>query len=219
MKLIAETTTDYNVIVEESSGNKRLFIEGVFMQAEKKNRNGRVYPLSTLSNEVDRYINEQVSNNRAFGELGHPSGPAINADRICMRIVELKQNGTDYVGRAQITSTPMGQIVRGLIEDGAQLGVSSRGLGSLKERNGIMEVQSDFRLMAIDVVTDPSAPDAFVNGIMEGVDYFYDNGKLIEKSAIDARQEIEEAARQHRLNESKKLQIFQRFLENLSTYK
>lgn len=215
MKLISETTTDYNVIVEEASGNKKMFIEGIFMQAEKKNKNGRIYPNSTLESEVNRYIREQVKNNRAFGELGHPQGPSINADRICMRITELRKEGTDYIGKAQITSTPMGQIVRGLIEDGAQLGVSSRGLGSLKEKNGVMEVQSDFRLMAVDVVTDPSAPDAFVNGIMEEYDYFFDNGKIIAQKAEEIQREINEAVKKRQLNEKRKMQLFAKFLEKL----
>jgi len=216
MKLITEITENVKVITEENEGKKNLFIEGIFLQGNVKNRNGRIYRTETLEREVNRYIKESVEKGRAYGELGHPNGPGINLDRVSHIITELKEVGDNFVGKAKISSTPMGNIVSGLLSDGAQLGVSSRGMGSLKERNGLMEVQDDFYLAtAADIVADPSAPDAFVNGIMEGVEYYFDNGKVIEKRAEDLKKEIDEAVRNKKLNEQRKLQMFEQFINNL----
>jgi len=216
MKLITEITENVKVITEENEGKKNLFIEGIFLQGNVKNRNGRIYRTETLEREVNRYIKESVEKGRAYGELGHPNGPGINLDRVSHIITELKRVGDNFVGKAKISSTPMGNIVSGLLSDGAQLGVSSRGMGSLKERNGLMEVQDDFYLAtAADIVADPSAPDAFVNGIMEGVEYYFDNGKVIEKRAEDLKKEIDEAVRNKKLNEQRKLQMFEQFINNL----
>lgn len=180
MKLITEEIETVEIITEATeSGGKTLYISGPFLQAEVVNRNGRKYPGHVMDREVNRYIKEAVSKGRAVGELGHPNGPQINLDRISHKIVELRKEGNNYIGKAKILNTPAGQIARGLIEDGVQLGVSSRGMGSLKPRNGINEVQDDFYLAtAADIVHDPSAPDAFVNGIMEGVEWVWDNGLL-----------------------------------------
>lgn len=173
MKLITEICEDFEVVsqLDEASGKKRMYIEGIFMQGNKVNRNGRLYEANMLEEKVNSYKKTFVESNRAYGELGHPSGPIVNGERICMRIVELSRNGDNFVGKAQISDTPMGKIVEGLINDGGQLGVSSRGMGSLKAKNGINEVQKDFMLAAVDVVTDPSAHEAFVDGIMEGVEW------------------------------------------------
>lgn len=173
MKLISELTEEVKLLVEErEEGKKDYFIEGVFLQAEQKNRNGRVYPMNVMEKEVDRYTNEYINKNRAYGELGHPQGPTINLERVSHMIKELKKDGSNYIGRAKIMDTPYGNIVKNLMLEGAQLGVSSRGMGSLKEKNGVMEVQDDFYLStAADIVADPSAPDAFVRGVMEGVEW------------------------------------------------
>jgi hypothetical protein len=174
MKLFTEQIEDVKFIVEEKGGKKNLYIEGIYMQAEKVNGNGRKYRVETLQREVERYSNKYIKENRALGELGHPNGPSINLDRVSHKIVELKQNGNDFYGKALVLDTPMGNIARNLIESGVQLGVSTRGMGSLKEVNGIMEVQDDFYLAtAADIVAEPSAPDAFVQGIMEGVEWVY----------------------------------------------
>ena len=180
MKLIREEVEDVQIITEANeNGEKDLFITGPFLQAEVVNRNGRKYPGHIMEREVARYIKEAVSKGRAVGELGHPQGPSINLDRISHKIVELRKEGNNYIGKAKILNTPAGDIARGLIKGGVQLGVSSRGMGSLKPRNGINEVQDDFYLAtAADIVHDPSAPDAFVNGIMEGVEWVWDNGLL-----------------------------------------
>lgn len=179
MKLFTEQIEDVKFIVEEKGGKKNLFIEGIYMQAEKVNGNGRKYRVETLQREVERYTNKYIKENRALGELGHPNGPSINLDRVSHKIVELKQNGNDFYGKALVLDTPMGNIARNLIESGVQLGVSTRGMGSLKEVDGIMEVQDDFYLAtAADIVAEPSAPDAFVQGIMEGVEWVWDNGLL-----------------------------------------
>lgn len=176
MKLITELNETVQYISEtKESGLKEHFIEGVFLQSEVKNKNGRIYPESVLDKEVGRYITEVVKANRAYGELGHPSGPSINLDRVSHMIVELKKDGKNWRGKAKITETPMGNIAKGLLEAGANLGVSSRGMGSLKESQGAMVVQSDYRIAtAADIVADPSAPNAFVKGIMENVDWVYD---------------------------------------------
>lgn len=176
MKLFTELVEDVQLISEaKENGSKNYYIEGIFLQADIKNRNGRMYPISVLENEVNRYVTEVVKKNRAFGELGHPSGPSINLDRISHIITELKRDGSNFIGKALIANTPMGQIARGIMESGGQLGVSSRAMGSLKEEKGVMVVQNDLRLStAADIVADPSAPDAFVKGIMEGVEWVYD---------------------------------------------
>jgi len=215
MKLITELNESVKYVTEATEdGKKNLYIEGPFLQSEIKNRNGRVYPRSVMEREVNRYNDQFVSKGRAMGELGHPDGPSINLDRVSHIIESLKQDGTNWVGRARITDTPMGNIARGLIESGAQLGVSSRGMGSLKlNREGINEVQDDFHLAtAADIVADPSAPDAFVNGIMEGVDWVWENNMLVAKTA---QEQVERATRSRELEE-KKLHIFENFLKKLS---
>ena len=175
MKLIKEIVESVNYLIEEKDGKKTLFIEGPFLVAEKANRNGRMYKEDTMRKEVGRYTEEYINKNRAFGELGHPDTPSINLDRVSHLIVGLRQEGTDWIGKAKILETPMGNIARNLIEGGAQLGVSSRGMGSLKSINGINIVQDDFYLAtAADIVADPSAPGAFVQGIMEGKEFWYD---------------------------------------------
>jgi hypothetical protein len=176
MKLFTELVEDIQLISEaKETGGKDYYIEGIFLQAEITNRNGRRYPEQVLANEVSRYVTEVVNKNRAFGELGHPSGPSINLDRVSHIITELRKDGSNFIGRAKLSKTPMGEIARGIMESGGQLGVSSRAMGSLKEEKGVMVVQNDLRLStAADIVADPSAPDAFVKGIMEGVEWIYD---------------------------------------------
>ena len=180
MKLISEYyENDIECIVEKKEdGEKKYVIEGVFAQAESKNRNGRVYPKAIMENAVNRYVTEQVNKRRAVGELNHPEGPTVNLDKVSHLITELKFEGNDVIGKAQILDTPMGKIVKGLLEGGVQLGVSTRGMGSLENRNGVAYVKDDFMLATVDIVQDPSAPDAFVNGIMEGVDWVWNNGVL-----------------------------------------
>lgn len=175
MKLITELVEDVQLVSEaKETGGKDYFIEGIFLQANIKNRNGRMYPVNVLEKEVKRYNEEVIGKNRAFGELGHPSGPSINLDRVSHIITELYRDGDNFMGKAKISKTPMGEIARGIMESGGQLGVSSRAMGSLKEEKGVMVVQNDLRLStAADIVADPSAPDAFVNGIMEGVEWIY----------------------------------------------
>ena len=196
MKLITEMTEDIQLLSEldEKTGEKNYFIEGVFMQSEQKNRNGRVYPNSVLMNEVKRYNKEYVQKNRAMGELNHPQGPTVNLDRVSHIIKELREDGNDIYGKAKIMDTPMGKIAKNLIDEGAKLGVSSRGMGSLKEKNGVNEVQKDFMLAAVDIVADPSAPDAFVNGIMEGAEWVWDNGVLREKTIEDYKNIVEKTS-------------------------
>jgi hypothetical protein len=173
---------------------KKVFIEGVFMQAEKPNRNGRVYPRGVLHPAVERYVKEQVAKGRAVGELNHPEGPTVNLDKVSHRITELKWNGDNVVGKALILNTPMGKIVKGLVEGGVQLGVSSRGMGSLERDGEVMKVKEDFILSTIDIVQDPSAPEAFVNGIMEGVDWLWDNGILKAQQIEQYETEISKAS-------------------------
>lgn len=196
MKLICEVLEEVQLITEEKEdGKKDFFIEGIFMQADLQNRNGRIYPMPVMEKEVSRYVKEYVNTKRAFGELGHPEGPQINLDRVSHVITELKRDGSNIIGRAKILETPMGNIARNIIQGGGALGVSSRGMGSLKERNGIMEVQDDFMLAtAADIVADPSAPGAFVNGIMEGVEWVWDNGLLKAQQIELYKEEIEKAA-------------------------
>ena len=217
MKLISEFN-DYAVtpvIVEENEkGEKDYFIEGVFMQSDIKNRNGRIYPEQVMKKEVDRYVKEFVEKDRAFGELGHPDGPTINLDKVSHMITKLEQDGKNFMGRAKVLSTPNGQIVRNLINDGAKLGVSSRGLGSLETRGGAQVVKDDFQLAtAADIVADPSAPEAFVEGIMEGVEWYYDSGILKMKDAEQMRKELR-TAKTSKLQETK-LNLWKKFVENL----
>ena len=217
MKLISEFN-DYAiepVIVEQNEkGEKDYFIEGVFMQSDIKNRNGRIYPEQVMKKEVDRYRKEFVEKDRAFGELGHPDGPTINLDKVSHMITKLEQDGKNFMGRAKVLSTPNGQIVRNLINDGAKLGVSSRGLGSLETRGGAQVVKDDFQLAtAADIVADPSAPEAFVEGIMEGVEWYYDSGILKMKDAEQMRKELR-TAKTSKLQETK-LNLWKKFVENL----
>ena len=217
MKLISEFN-DYAVapvIVEENEkGEKEYFIEGVFMQSDIKNRNGRIYPEQVMKKEVDRYVKEFVEKDRAFGELRHPDGPTINLDKVSHMITKLEQDGKNFMGRAKILSTPNGQIVRNLINDGAKLGVSSRGLGSLETRGGAQVVKDDFQLAtAADIVADPSAPEAFVEGIMEGVEWYYDSGILKMKDAEQMQKELR-TAKSSKLQETK-LNLWKKFVENL----
>ena len=201
MKLFTELVEDVQLISEaKESGGKNYYIEGVFLQADIKNRNGRMYPVHVLENEVNRYVSEVVDKKRAFGELGHPSGPSINLDRVSHIITELTRDGKNFYGKALITETPMGKIARGIMESGGQLGVSSRAMGSLKEEKGVMVVQNDLKLStAADIVADPSAPDAFVNGIMEGVEWLYDPVKntWLEQKLLDTKKVI------HNMSKSK----------------
>lgn len=220
MKLITERIDDLEYITEaKEDGSKNLYIEGIFLQSAIKNRNGRIYPEQVMDKEVARYINESITTKTAMGELGHPNGPQINLDRVSHRIVSLKKEGTNYIGKALITNTPMGNIARGLMESGARLGVSSRGMGTVKpNKQGINEVQSDFRLAtAADIVADPSAPNAWVDGIMEGVEFFYDdrNGWKAVEIAELAKKEINEAANRKVLEENK-LKLFENFIKRIS---
>jgi hypothetical protein len=216
MKLIREEIESVEVIVEQRNGQKHLYIEGIFLQGDIKNRNGRMYPCETLAKEVGRYNEQFVQKGRALGELGHPDGPSINLDRVSHKITSLRQEGTNFIGRAQILSTPMGQIAKSLLDEGVKLGVSSRGMGSLREdRNGIKVVGEDFMLAtAADIVADPSAPDAFVNGIMEGKEWVWDGGILREKLAEKTYKQINTLVDQKRLEENK-LRLFNNFLSNL----
>ena len=196
MKLITEyVENDLSYLTEEKDGKKQFVIEGIFMQADQKNRNGRIYPKAVMESAVDRYNRDQVSKGRAVGELNHPEGPTINLDKVSHKITELRWEGNNVVGKAQILDTPMGQIVRGLMEGGVQLGVSSRGMGSLVQRGGINYVGNDFQLATVDIVQDPSAPEAFVNGIMEGVEWIWDNGILKAQEIEQFETEIKEAVR------------------------
>lgn len=216
MKLIKEVFETTNFIVEDKKGGKKeYFIEGVFLQSELQNRNGRMYPESVMDNEVARYMKEQVKNNRAYGELGHPDTPSINLDRVSHMIVDLRKEGTNYIGRAKIMETPMGNIARGLLDGGANLGVSSRALGSLKMNNeGVNVVQSDFMLStAADIVADPSAPDAYVRGIMESKEWTFVDGKFVEKDIEEAQKFIRRASSKQ-LQEAKIL-AFQSFLSKI----
>jgi len=219
MKLMAELNESIKIITEEGvEGKKNLYIHGPFIQTEVKNRNGRMYRNESVAKEVKRYNEEYVLKGRALGELGHPESPSINLDRVSHKIVSLIPEGNDFIGKAQILSTPMGEIARNLIESGVQLGVSTRGMGSLKEVNGIQIVQDDFYLAtAADIVADPSAPNAFVNGIMEGIDWVWDNGLLKAQELEQAKKKIEESARKVNKKELEeaKLRIFKHFVSNL----
>ena len=220
MKLISEQWDDnIDYIVEEDpkSGKKNVFIEGIMLQTEVKNKNGRIYPKEIMQKEVARYTKEYIKEKRAYGELGHPEGPTINLERTSHLIQSLKEDGNNFVGKAKILSTPMGEIVKNLLSDGARLGVSSRGMGSLKASNtkgGSQMVQSDFQLAtAADIVADPSAPDAFVDGVMEGVEWIWDNG-VIKAQKIEEYKDTIRRAKSLKLQETK-LKVFKSFLENL----
>ena len=211
MKLITEMIEDVQYLEEKVGDKKNLYIEGVFLQAEQKNRNGRVYPQQILEREVKRYNEKYIDQNRAFGELGHPQGPTVNLDRASHMITELKADGSNFVGKAKIMDTPMGKIVKSIMNEGAQLGVSSRGMGSLKEKNGVNEVQDDYYLAtAADIVADPSAPGCFVQGIMEGKEWAWDNGALKESEIAEIKQTITESTSKNR--EEKILRSFARLM-------
>ena len=215
MKLISEEATNVEFLTEATKTGKNYFIEGVFMQAETKNRNGRIYPKEILQKEAKRYSKEFIESKRAFGELGHPDGPTVNLERVSHMITELVEVDQNFMGRAKIMDTPYGKIVKNLIDEGARLGVSSRGMGSLKPgKDGIQEVQGDFYLAtAADIVADPSAPDAFVAGIMEGKEWVWDNGLLKEKEIQEYKDQIEKSSRKDR--EQTLVSAFEGFISKL----
>ena len=214
MKLITEQIEEVEVLIEESGSAKNHYIQGIFLQSDIKNRNGRVYPFNILEKEVARYNQSYVSKDRALGELGHPEGPTVNLDRVSHNIVELKAEGTNFIGKAKLLDTPMGKIAKSLIDEGVKLGVSSRGVGSLHERSGVNYVRDDFMLAtAADIVADPSAPDAFVEGIMEGKEWIWDNGILKERYISSIKRELDEATL---INlQERKVVAFERFLKGL----
>ena len=216
MKLITEEVSNVKIITEGKGSNKKLYIEGVFLQGNIKNRNGRMYPVETLAREVNRYNEAFVGKGRALGELGHPDGPTVNLDRVSHKITSLVQEGDNFRGKAQLLNTPMGKIASSLLDEGVMLGVSSRGVGSLREdRDGCKVVGEDFMLAtAADIVADPSAPDAFVSGIMEGKEWIWEGGILREQQAAQTQKRINTLADQKRLEE-KKLELFGDFLSNL----
>ena len=214
MKLISEEIKDAQYLVEETNGKKNYKIKGVFLQSDIKNRNGRIYENDILSKEVNRYQKEFIDKKRAFGELGHPDGPVVNLERVSHMITSLKSEGKNFIGEAKIMDTPYGKIVKGLIDEGAQLGVSSRGMGSLESRGGANYVGKDFYLAtAADIVADPSAPDAFVEGIMENKEWVWDNGVLVERD-IDAWKKQIESAKRVAIAEAK-AEVFANFLKKL----
>ena len=214
MKLISEEIQNAEYLVEETGGKKSYKIKGIFLQSDLKNRNGRVYPKQILEQEVARYNREFINKKRAFGELGHPDGPTVNLERVSHMITSLTPDGANFIGEAKIMDTPYGKIVKGLIDEGAQLGVSSRGMGSIIQRNGANYVKDDFYLAtAADIVADPSAPDAFVEGIMESKEWVWDNCKLVERDLELWKQQIREA-KQRKLDEVK-LNVFESFLKKL----
>jgi hypothetical protein len=219
MKLITELFEEMEYITEaKENGEKEHYIHGIFLQANRKNRNGRIYPLHIMENEVNRYMNDVVKHNRAYGELGHPQGPQINLDRVSHIITELRRDGDNFIGKAKLTDTPMGNIAKGLLKSGANLGVSSRGMGSLKPtKDGIMEVQDDFHLAtAADIVADPSAPDAFVKGIMEGVEWVYDAVKdsWREEKLDNMKKEMHKMSMDQL--ETNKFAIYENFMNSLA---
>ena len=215
MKLISEEVTQSEFLIEQNDkGQKDYKIKGIFLQSNIKNRNGRIYPKEVLDKEVTRYNKEFINKKRAFGELGHPDGPTVNLERVSHMITKLYPDGNNFIGEAKIMNTPYGKIVKGLIDEGAQLGVSSRGMGSLETRGGANYVKDDFYLAtAADIVADPSAPDAFVEGIMENKEWIWDNGVLVERN-IDAWKREIESAKRHALAEAK-AKVFENFLKNL----
>jgi len=215
MKLISEEIESVDILTEEKDGKKTLYIQGPFLQAEIVNRNKRCYPLSTMMNEVKRYNEAFVSKGRALGELGHPDGPQINLDRVSHKIVSLTQEGNNFVGKAQILSTPMGKIAESLLDSGVKLGVSSRGMGSIVNKEGVSYVGEDFMLAtAADIVADPSAPDAFVDGVMEGKEWVWEGSVLREKNVTAIKSTINTLVDQKKLEEHK-LALFQKFISNL----
>jgi len=214
MLLITENNDSVNLITEDKDGTKNYFIEGIFMEADKKNRNGRVYPKKILEREVERYNEEFVKPNRAMGELGHPDGPTVNLERVSHIIKELSGDGSNIMGKAKILDTPYGKIVKNLIDEGVKIGVSSRGMGSLKNVEGVNEVQEDFILSAVDIVADPSAPNAFVEGIMEGKEWVWNNGVLQPRIIESYKDRIEKARNKREIQEAK-LYAFADFLSKL----
>ena len=216
MKLIREEIESVEFLVEQRNGKKSMYIEGIFLQGDLQNRNGRMYPINVLRKEVARYTENHIQKGRALGELGHPDGPTVNLDRVSHKITSLKESGSNFIGKAKILGTPMGKIAASLVEEGVKLGVSSRGIGSLKPtREGVNVVGDDFMLStAADIVADPSAPDAFVEGIMEGKEWVWDGGVLRERSAAKAYKEINTLVTQKELDE-KKLDVFNNFLNSL----
>jgi len=214
MRLIAEEITQVEFLSEEKDGKRSHFIEGVFLQAEIENKNGRKYPFKTLQREVAKYDENYINKGRALGELGHPDGPSINLDRVSHKIESLKEDGTNFVGRAKILDTPMGNIAKNLLDEGVKLGVSSRGMGSLRKEESCSIVQDDFMLAtAADIVADPSAPDAFVDGIMEGKEWVWENGMLKESAVAEIKQEIDQATL---INlQERKIAAFDKFLRSL----
>ena len=223
MNLITEYREDSVEVITEAKedGKKNYFIEGIFMQGDIKNRNGRIYPSATLENEMGRYQKEFIETKRALGELGHPDGPQINGDRVSHLITEMRRDGNDFYGKAKILSTPMGEIVKSLLDEGVKIGVSTRGLGSVKAgRDGVMEVQKDFHLSTVDIVTDPSAPNAFVNGIMENVEYYYDiasgnwrANQVIQEIQEEVEKKINRVVRT--IDEETATRMFQTFVKSL----
>ena len=214
MKLITETIENVEVITEGKGDNKKLYIEGVFLQSDLKNRNGRMYPFQVLEKEVGRYNEEYIKTSRALGELGHPDGPTVNLDRVSHRITSLKSEGNNFIGRAQVLDTPMGKIAKSLLDEGVKLGVSSRGMGSIDKREDCNIVMDDFMLAtAADIVADPSAPDAFVNGIMEGKEWAWDNGILKETEVAKYKRYMDSATRRNL--EERTLNVFNQFLTGL----
>ena len=214
LKLISEHIENPDYLIEEKDGKKDYKIKGIFMQADVKNRNGRVYPMEVLNKEVKRYNKEYINEKRAFGELGHPDGPTVNLERASHMITSLKPDGKNFIGEAKILKTPMGEIVKSLMDEGAKLGVSSRGMGSLDQRNGANYVRNDFYLAtAADIVADPSAPNAFVEGIMEGKEWVWNNGSLVEAELERAKKRIETRVRKRQVNEN--TLEFLRFLKRL----
>mgnify|MGYP003652014915 CR=1 FL=1 len=227
MRLITEVVEDCSVATEinEETGTKSYFVEGIFMQGDIKNRNGRIYPSQILESEMTRYNKDFISTKRALGELGHPEGPTINGDRVSHLITEMKRDGSNFTGKAKILGTPMGQIVKTFMDEGVTIGVSTRGLGSVKPtKEGIMEVQNDFHLATVDIVTDPSGPNCFVNGIMENAEYYFDiaSGHWIAQESIQqVIEEIQETVEQEvrrvvrRVDESTAAKLFERFISSL----
>ena len=217
MKLITEyNESNVNCLIEKKEdGTKKFYIEGVFAQSEAKNRNGRIYPKKIMENAVAKYVDTQVSQNRAVGELNHPEGPTVNLDKVSHLITDLHWEGNDVVGKASILDTPMGQIVKGLLEGGVNLGVSTRGMGSLEERGGAMYVKDDFILSTIDIVQDPSAPNAFVNGIMEGVEWNWNNGILTPQEICEDQETENNCARVRVFSYSEQTREFKNFLSSI----
>jgi len=225
MKLFREINEEVQILTEDSDkGERKYFIEGVFLQGNLQNRNGRIYPMEILDKEAQRYNKNFIEQKRAFGELGHPEGPTINLERVSHMITALKKEGDNYIGKAKVMDTPYGKIVKNLIDEGAKLGVSSRGIGSLEEKKGVNYVKDDFQLAtAADIVADPSAPDAFVNGILEGKEWVYQAGLLVTKNTLAAEEMVEEAQKEvrsirsvdPRRIEEKAVRAFSRFIQNL----